>query len=394
MKPSAYLRQRAGAPVKLNDWVKTMAALTSLVAIFSTVVISQFTFGHAPLLLASMGASAVILFVVYSSPLAQPWSFLGGHMLSGLVGVLVAFYVQDPALASALAVSLSVLAMLTGRCLHPPGAATALVPVLNATHAATPDFAFLLAPLGLNVVSMLFFTLIINRIVLRRPYPASIHLSVAERDSRLVPDTLNGISPADIEQATKDFKQFIDVGVDDLSQIFTRLQLLHFEKQQGSISCGEIMQTSIPTAEYATEVESAWIMMHEQNLKVLPVLDKARRVIGIVTRYDFLKNLKMTPYDSFEDKWLAFIKRSSSTSTDKPEAIGHIMTRKVKTLPATAHIAELIPLVVREGHHHVPIVDHEDRFVGLVFQNNLIAALFNQQLLNQSVMSEQQNSAS
>jgi CBS domain-containing membrane protein len=70
------------------------------------------------------------------------------------------------------------------------------------------------------------------------------------------------------------------------------------------------------------------------------------------------------------------------------------MTRKVKTLPATAHIAELIPLVVREGHHHVPIVDHEDRFVGLVFQNNLIAALFNQQLLNQSVMSEQQNSAS
>lgn len=315
-------------------------------------------------------------------------------MLSGLVGVLVAFYVQDPALASALAVSLSVLAMLTGRCLHPPGAATALVPVLNATHEATPDFAFLLAPLGLNVISMLFFTLIINRIVLRRPYPTSIHLSAAERDSRLVPDTLNGISPADIEQATKDFKQFIDVGVDDLSQIFTRLQLLHFEKQQGSISCGEIMQTSIATAEYATEVESAWIMMHEQNLKVLPVLDKARRVIGIVTRYDFLKNLKMTPYDSFEDKWLAFIKRSSSTSTDKPEAIGHIMTRKVKTLPATAHIAELIPLVVREGHHHVPIVDHEDRFVGLVFQNSLIAALFNQQLLNQSVMSEQQNSAS
>lgn len=380
MKPIAYLRQRASKPVKISDWVKTMAALTCLVAIFSTAVISQFTFGHAPLLLASMGASAVILFVVYSSPLAQPWSFLGGHMLSGLVGVMVAFYVQDPVLASALVVSLSVLAMLTGRCLHPPGAATALVPVLNATPAAAPDFTFLLAPLGLNVVSMLFFTLIINRLVLRRPYPASIKLPEVKRDSRLVPDSLIGISQADVEQATKDFKQFIDVGVDDLSQIFTRLQLLQFEKKHGLVTCGEIMQSNIPTAEYATEVESAWIMMHEQNLKVLPVLDRARRVIGIVTRYDFLKNLKMTPYDTFEDKWLAFIKRSSSTSTDKPEAIGHIMTRKVKTLPASAHIAELIPLVVSEGHHHVPIVDHEDRFMGLVFQNSLIAALFNQQL--------------
>lgn len=377
MKLTAYLHQWACKPVQLNDWVKTVATFTCLIAIFATAVITQITVGHAPILLASMGASAVIVFVVYSSPLAQPWSFFGGHMLSGLVGVFVAFYVQDPVLASALAVSLSVLVMLTGRCLHPPGAATALVPVLNATHTVAPDFAFLLAPLGLNVVSMLFFTLIINRMVLQRPYPASIKLSTIEGDSSLIPDTLIGISQADIEQATKDFKQFIDVGVDDLSQIFTRLQLLQFEKQLGLITCGEIMQTNILTAEYATEVESAWILMHEQGLKVLPVLDRARRVIGIVTRYDFLKNLKMTPYDTFEDKWLAFIKRSSSTSTDKPEAIGHIMTHKVKTLPTTAHIAELIPLVVREGHHHVPIVDHEDRFVGLVFQNSLIAALFN-----------------
>lgn len=39
----------------------------------------------------------------------------------------------------------------------------------------------------------------------------------------------------------------------------------------------------------------------------------------------------------------------------KPEAIGHIMTRKVITLPTTAH-------VVSQGYHHVPIVDADGRF--------------------------------
>ncbi len=368
-----------------------MATITCLIAIFATAWVSQATAGHAPVLLASMGASAVILFVVHSSPLAQPWPFLGGHMLSGAIGVGVAFYVGDPTLASALAVGFAVLAMLFLRCLHPPGAATALVPVLNAadTSMSGPDVAFLLAPLGLNVALMLFLSLIINRLILRRPYPASIKLRPAS-DSRQIPDNLLGISQADIEQATQDFNQFIDIGADDLCQIFTRLQLLYFEKQHGSITCGEIMQTSIITTDYAAEVESVWMLMYEQNLKVVPVLDRARRVIGIVTRYDFLKNLKMTPYANFQDKWLAFIKRSSSISTDKPEAIGHIMTRKVKTLPASAHIGELIPLVVREGHHHVPIVDHENRFVGLVFQTHLVAALFNQQALRQSPSVEPQ----
>ena len=140
------------------------------------------------------------------------------------------------------------------------------------------------------------------------------------------------------------------------------------------------MQRNIITVEYATEVEWAWTLMHEHHLKVLPVLDKSKRVIGIVTHYDFLKHIKLTPYQSFQEKWLSFIKPSLDVTTQKPEVMGHIMTRKVKTLPADAHIAELVPLVVNEGHHHVPIIDDEGRFVGLVFQSSLLTALFNQQV--------------
>ncbi|MGC2040724.1 HPP family protein, partial [Paraburkholderia caledonica] len=37
---------------------------------------------NIPLLVAPMGASAVLLFAVPASPLAQPWSIIGGNLVS------------------------------------------------------------------------------------------------------------------------------------------------------------------------------------------------------------------------------------------------------------------------------------------------------------------------
>jgi CBS domain-containing membrane protein len=379
MKLLTYLRNYSISPIQLTFLEQCLATLACLIAIFLTATITQACTGeHNPVLLASMGASAVILFATPGSPLAQPWPFVGGQLLSALIGVIAADYVSDLALAGTLAVGFSVIFMLLLRCLHPPGAATALAPVLSAVYLPTPGLEYLIAPVGLNVLLMMIIALVINRLILRREYPARMHANRFAHNQNHPLDNLVGISQADIEQATQSFHQFLDIGADDLRQILTRLQLLALQKNVGAINCGDIMQRDIISIEYATEVEAAWLLMHEQQLKVLPVLDRSRRVIGIVTRYDFLKQLKLTPYPKFQDKWLAFIRRSPDITTNKPEAIGHIMTRKVKTLKANAHIAELVPLVVNEGHHHVPIVDEAGHFVGMVFQSRLMATLFKQ----------------
>jgi CBS domain-containing membrane protein len=378
MKLWGYFRSGGKAQAQISGREKWIGVLACWAAISLTAWLSQLA-GSALVLVASMGASAVILFVIPSSPLAQPWAFFGGQFVSALMGVFAAAYVADQALAAGLAVGGAVLGMMVLRCLHPPGAATALVPVLAGLDHLQPGFAFILNPLGINVALMLLLALLINRLVLGRDYPIRNvpGSSAAHRDD--TPAGLLGVDAADIEQATRGFDHFIDIGTEELRQIFIRLQLLHFQKNQGTMRCGEIMQTKVITLEYATEVESAWLQMHRDHLKAMPVLDRSRRVIGIVTQHDFLKNLQLTHYQSFQEKWLAFIRRTPKVSTDKPEAIGHIMTRKVNTLAAEAPIAELIPLVVDQGHTHVPIVDSQDRFVGMVTQTQLMAALFNQQ---------------
>ena len=80
-----------------------------------------------PWLVAPMGASALLVFTLSSSPLAQPWAVLGGNTLSALVGLLCVHCLGVSVLGMALAVAFAILVMFTTRSLHPPGAATALL---------------------------------------------------------------------------------------------------------------------------------------------------------------------------------------------------------------------------------------------------------------------------
>ncbi|MEN9862329.1 MAG: hypothetical protein RLZZ601_93 [Pseudomonadota bacterium] len=82
-------------------------------------------------LMASLGASALLVFALPQSPMAQPWAVIAGNTLSALVGISIIHLVQEPLLAMPLAASLSILGMFILRCLHPPAAAVAMIVVLG-----------------------------------------------------------------------------------------------------------------------------------------------------------------------------------------------------------------------------------------------------------------------
>jgi CBS domain-containing membrane protein len=91
--------------------------------------------GVSEWLMASLGASALLVFALPQSPMAQPWAVIAGNTLSALVGISCAIVIPVPLLALPTAVSLSILGMFILRCLHPPAAAVALIAVLGGiTH--------------------------------------------------------------------------------------------------------------------------------------------------------------------------------------------------------------------------------------------------------------------
>ena len=124
---------------------RTIACLGALIGIGITGLISGWAVGnleHLPLLVAPLGASAVLLFAVPASPLAQPWSIIGGNTISALVGIAIAHLVPDKAIGAAIAVAAAIAVMSLLRCLHPPGGAASLLGVLGGPAAASWSFGF------------------------------------------------------------------------------------------------------------------------------------------------------------------------------------------------------------------------------------------------------------
>ena len=170
-----------------------------------------------PLLVAPMGASAVLVFAVPASPLAQPWSVIGGNTVSALVGVAAARLAPDPSLAAGLAVGGAILAMSLLRCLHPPGGAAALTAVIGGPviHAAGFGLAFL--PVGLNAVLLTLAGWLFHR-VSGHSYPHRPSLAGALP----TPATAHRILPEDLEQALADLGDILDVSRADLSLLLER----------------------------------------------------------------------------------------------------------------------------------------------------------------------------
>lgn len=124
------------------------------------------------LFIGSFGASAVLVYAAIKSPLAQPRNLIGGHILSGLVGVACyKIFGQDIVIASALAVSLAIMVMLATKTLHPPGGATALIAVIGGKAIYRLGYLYALIPAGLGAVVLLIIALLVNNLSRNRKYP-------------------------------------------------------------------------------------------------------------------------------------------------------------------------------------------------------------------------------
>lgn len=122
-------------------------------------------------LLASFGASSVLIYGIINSPLAQPRNLIGGHVVSAIVGVTIHKLVPGELwLACALSVSISIVLMQVTKTLHPPGGATALLANMGSEKIKAMGYLFVLTPVFSGVLILLAVALIFNNLRHRR-YP-------------------------------------------------------------------------------------------------------------------------------------------------------------------------------------------------------------------------------
>jgi CBS domain-containing membrane protein len=316
-------------------------------------------------LLASMGASTVILFCVPASPMARTWPLLGGHLLSGVTGIACSALPWGGWVCAGLAVGLAILVMQLARCLHPPGGASALVAVLGGGPSL--GWSFLAAPLALNVLVLLALSKLLNR----RPQT----VPAQQPASRPALERL-GIRRGDLRAALVELNAFVDVSETQLGEIYDLAAAAALQRELGAMTCGDIMTSDPVSVEFGTELEETWTLMQRHRIKAISVVDRAGHVLGILTLTDFFRHARMEKVEGLGDRLRRLLRATPQTTSEKPEVAGQIMTSPVISLRRDAPVADLALLLTTRGIHQAPIVDDRDKLVGIVSQTDLIAALY------------------
>jgi CBS domain-containing membrane protein len=172
--------------------------------------------GFPLFIVASMAASATLLYATPHSPLAQPWNLVGGHLVSALAGLACSALIPEPALAAGAAVGFAILLMEFLNCLHPPSAATALMMTLVNSQFHDMGWQWAMVIVAVNTGISLLLALLINNMIPGRRYP----MRVMPAPAAPKPAPRISLELTDIEWALKKMDSVIDVSEEDLAIIY------------------------------------------------------------------------------------------------------------------------------------------------------------------------------
>ena len=153
--------------------VATLGGMLAIFCCFYTTTWMLGTVGSAAIL-PSMGASTVLLFAVPHGQLSTPWALFAGNLLSAVVGVTSAQFIENIFVAAPVAVAGSILVMHISRSLHPPGGATALAAVIGGPVIEQLGYGYIITPTLINCSILFAVAMIFNNFFEWRRYPQSL----------------------------------------------------------------------------------------------------------------------------------------------------------------------------------------------------------------------------
>lgn len=172
----------------------------------------------------------------------------------------------------------------------------------------------------------------------------------------------------EIAAVLSEYDEVIDISKEDLNLLITQVEHRAHHKKLAGIQCKDIMTKNVISAHENTTFDQIWNLLQQHHIKAIPIVDDAKKVLGIVTLTDFIKRINMHLGAA-----------STSDLISAPHFAGQAMNTSLMTIHENKNLLDLTAIFCGHGHHHIPVVDQQNQLVGMITQSDFIRAV------NQSV---------
>ena len=266
------------------DWLRTVGGAAFGLALATLVVLLDERFApQLPMhLFAPLGATAVLVFAVPTSPLAQPFSCVVGNTVSAVWALLV-LHILPAAWWPAVAVAGAIGLMLATRSLHPPGGAVALLMALTPEQSLGTPWPLLLLQFALMTAVLVAAGAAYHRATGRR-YPH--HASAASAPAADQPRHASrlGLSTADLEGLLQRFDLANNLDAQDLAEVLAAAEDQAIAQRLGPVNCGQLMSAHPVSCQADEPLAAVAQRFAAHPIKSMPVLTGAGQLLGFVTR--------------------------------------------------------------------------------------------------------------
>lgn len=324
-------------------------------------------------LVAPFGATAVLLFAVPSSPLAQPWSAVVGNTVAALVAVAVCLSVADPVLRIALAVGLAIIATMLCRAVHPPAGAVAMTAAMSPDAIDHLGFWFALTPIASGTIVLVALAALHARLTGRR-YP--MRQMPMQAPSGQVPTTavrqLN-LNEADLTAILEKYRQSFNIGVEDLARLIGAAERQAAGRQTGPLTAAGIMSRDLITVGPEAGIAEVADLFRQHRFTSLPVVGPGQRFYGVIFQMHLIERAREDAL-RLDRRPSAALRRLLAPSSQKTATAVDLMAVAGPRAMADTPVGVLLGLMTDQEVDAVPVLEG-GRIIGIVTRTDMMAAL-------------------
>ncbi|MET9392959.1 CBS domain-containing protein [Streptomyces sp. NPDC006624] len=139
---------------------------------------------------------------------------------------------------------------------------------------------------------------------------------------------------------------------------------------------GALMTADVVRAEHGTPFKEVARLLAEHRISGLPVVDDDGKVLGVISETDLMTRQAETPGPSatrhriHPPRWTPGARARRAKAGAR--TAGQLMSRPAVTVRSDATVAEAARVMARHRVERLPVVDDEERLVGIVTRRDLL----------------------